>query len=151
MKYARECECCWHKITARTEQLNARRVQALWKLIETWNKTKLPVKTSDLDLWSVWYSTFSKLKHFWLMYEVNGWRLPTEKGLLFWQWKIQCENRSVNFWNKTLSLDHEARLTDKKWRKLVWIWDVNADYKWKQKAEYQAENTPNMKSLFSIS
>ena len=150
MKYARNCECCWNTITAYTHKLNAWHVDMLWKLIQFVERNKRPAVLSELSLTPVEYSVFSKIRHFKLIFNNENWRQPTEKGLLFFQWKIQCENRSANFGKQTLSLDHEAWQTDKQGRKKVWIWDINADYKWKQRNEYQCEKPSNMKSLFSI-
>lgn len=151
MKYVRECDCCWHIVTAYTHKLNAWHVQMLEKLIQFCEKNKKHATLNDLNLTGVEYSVFSKIRHFKLIYSTEAGRRPTEKGLLFFQWKIQCENRTANFGKQTLPLDHEAWQTDSKWRKKMWIWDFNADHKWKQKGEYQSEKQSNMKSLFSFS
>lgn len=149
MKYARDCDCCWHVVTAYTHKLNAWHVQMLEKLIQFCDKNKRSATLHDLNLSGVEYSVFSKIRHFKLIYSTEAGRRPTEKGLLFFQWKIQCENRSANFGKLTLPFDHEARQTDAKWRTKQRIREINADYKWKQRTDYQAEK-PNMKSLFSI-
>lgn len=151
MKYARECDCCWQKITAYTHNLNAQLIGAFEKLVEFRSKKRVPASLSDLDLTINQYSNFQKLQYFKIVFRNELWRQPSEKGLLFFQWKIQCENRTANFGKQTLPLDHEAWQTDSKWRKKMWIWDFNADHKWKQKGEYQSEKQSNMKSLFSFS
>ena len=87
MKYARDCDCCWKSVTAYT-QLERMIDQCVWKTCWIYNqKTKKKQKLSDLDLTINQYSNFQKLQYFKIVYRNELWRQPTEKGLLFYNWK----------------------------------------------------------------
>lgn len=149
MKYSKTCECCWNVVSAYTHKLNAWNVIMLEKLVLFYQKRNRPAIISELDLTPVEYSVFGKMKHFWIISHVkrktaiNGeeisWRIPTLKWIERLQGKIQIENRSASFWKQTLTLDHEARQTDKLWRKLVRVRDIKSDYKRKHGDEYKKE------------
>ena len=148
MKYSKTCECCGNIISAYTHKLNAWNVDMLEKLVLFHDKNDRPAIISELGLSPVEYSVFSKMKHFWIIQRVNwgstdgqkiqGW-IPTRKWIEWLQGKIQIESRSASFGKETLPLDHEARQTDKIWRKLVRVRDIKADYKRKKGDEYKKE------------
>lgn len=157
MKYSKTCECCGNIISAYTHKLNAWNVDMLEKLVLFFQKRDRPAVISELWLSPVEYSVFSKMKHFWIIKRVEWWstdgskiqgRIPTEKWIERLKWKIQIENRSASFGKETLPLDHEARQTDKIWRKLVRVRDIKADYKRKRGEEYKKEK--GTRSLFDF-
>ena len=149
MKYSKTCECCGNVISAYTHKLNAWNVDMLEKLVLFYQKRHRPAIISELDLSPVEYSVFGKMKHFGIISHVKQrtsvdgeeitWRIPTLKWIEWLQWKRQIENRSASFGKQTLPLDHEARQTDKIWRKLVRVRDIKADYKQKHGDEYKKE------------
>lgn len=149
MKYSKVCECCWNVVSAYTHNLNCQMVEMLWKLIQFRQEQWRPAKLGELWFRPVEYANFQKLRYFKLIYSTEDGREASPKWILFRTWKIQCENRSASFWNHALPLDHEAWATDKKWRKKVWIWEINSEYERKKEKEYKVEK-PQMKTLFSI-
>ena len=158
MKYSKTCECCGNVVSAYTHKINAWNVDMLEKLVLFQRKRNRPAIISELWLSPVEYSVFSKMKHFGIIQHVKmkraltneelTWRIPTQKWIDRLQGKIQIENRSASFGKQTLPLDHEARQTDKIWRKLVRVRDVKSDYKRKHGDEYKKEKWT--RSLFDF-
>jgi hypothetical protein len=141
MKYRIDCSECWTRHTVYVKSLNTGLIQALWKLIEYYKRTRLPANLQeDLDLTHNQYAWFQQLQYFNLVdHDIKNSRIPSVKWLRFRNWEVPCENRVATFKNKVVPYDHECRATDKKKRHALYIREYDWQYKYKQKEEYQQE------------
>lgn len=139
MNYSKECNCCWHKLTAYTHNLNKWLVSAFCKLMEFYNKKRRWANLQkDLDLTKNEYNNFQKLRYFWLVWRKDWLRVPTLNGISFYDWRTYSYNKVASMWNQPLPINHEARSTETKNPKKVWIDEV-MPIEYKRREEYGIE------------
>lgn len=155
MKRSKECSCCGSTLTAYSENLSKGYISSLRKLVDFFEKHLESVKASDPRLWltHTQYPTIQKLKYWGLVEKGGGntWR-PTKLGRDFIYWKSAIQNIVAHIWDKILPIYHEARSTQKKKPKAVYVREVD-ETQYKQRADYAdekyAQGTLDQSPLFT--
>ncbi len=146
MKYTKECECCGHKMTAYTHNLNKPMVIAFNVVLEEYLATKNPVNVYALDRLDYNQKcNFQKLRYFGLMDFIGGagW-YPTQLGFKFYYGERSVLTPVASMGNKILPDDHEAWNTHGSPRRWVSAMDIAGDGAYKRRPEYQAEKSPQI-------
>lgn len=147
--YTRECECCWHKITAYTHKLDHSYIDWLIKLVDYRHSHYESAKTSQLWLTNQQYSTFHRLKFRWLAETENNRRKPTTYWILFSEWNVTAYEMIANMWKQVLPIDHEFRILRGKTPQKKYIYELCDDYAYKKREEYQSEKGFSSQRLFT--
>jgi len=150
MKYQKECQCCGQSVTAYTHNINRQMIEAFIKLIEQYDKKKVPVNINqELGLDHNQKCNLPKLQYYGLIVRTpEGW-LPTKQGHQFYYAEIGVLSPVATMGNELLSEDHEAWKTHEKKRKTVFINDIVANH-YKRREEYQEEKS-KQERLFDTS
>ena len=148
MKYTNTCECCGHKVTAFTHQLNKGLAEAFKAFVDKYAEIKAPVSPSkDLNLTHTQLANWQKLRYWDLIKPIDnnkGLWVPTPNGILFYQDRISVMKTVATINAEVLPQTHEAWETHTKNVELVRITDLIDDFEYKQRPDYQAEKSGQM-------
>ena len=140
MKYSKTCECCGHKNTAFTYNLNVGKVSALRKLTDHYEITKKPVQLGDIKITNSQYTNFCHLAYFNLARHIPGGWVPTDIGIAFIYGEIGVQVPVAVLNGVILNLDHEAWGTQDKKPTTKYVQDIH-DISYKKHSEYAEEVT----------
>lgn len=149
MKYSQTCDCCGQKITAYTHNLNKWMVSAFWQLVEFYIKHRKPANLQkNLMLSKNQFCNFQKLQYFALVEREKAWRFPTQYWIVFFEGKAPVYQKVATLGRQVLSFDHPAWQTEKRLPKTVMVREIDDQYAYKQKSDYQQEKWFTLQPLF---
>ena len=113
MKQVKVCECCGHKSTVYSHNLNATLASALKKIVYAYY-SEIPIYRrplnlqKDLDLTKNEYNNFQKLQYFGAVLKVSGGWFPTLYGIafIFNNYRLPKKVKTLN--GEVLPYSHEA-------------------------------------------
>ena len=151
MKTQEICHCCGNTVTAYTLPFNKFLLDAFVNFAEQFLIDKKPRKKAEMNLTNPQYTNWHNLRHFNIILqdeETHGWIL-TRFGEQFYRGKVPVMIPAAHMGGRTLCSTHPAWLTHDKPRQRIFIWELleTAEWKWKQREEYQEEKS--QQTLFS--
>lgn len=141
MNYSNKCDHCGHIETAYVHSLNVGKVQALKKLVESYERPLtlgLPCELGSLGISNSQYTNFCHLVYFGLAEHLeNGW-IPTEVGIKFIHGEVGVTIPQAVMGGVILPDDHEAWQTHTGARRTAFVFDVD-ETAYKKRSEYAQE------------